>query len=169
MTGASAPEGQRLSADMKEIQAACFRLDEELYAVDIMRIREIIRPQKLTRLVKAPTFIEGVINLRGTVIPVVDIRRRFDLPVREIDFRTKLLIVSAAGTVLGLVVDEVTEVVTIPVENIKPPPAVVKGVGGDYLIGVCLVRDSLISLLNIDRIINSEEKSELVTLQAPAQ
>jgi len=90
---------------MKEIQAACFRLDEELYAVDIMRIREIIRPQKLTRMVKAPAFIEGVINLRGTVIPVVDIRRRFDLPVREIDFRTKLLIVSSAGPGFGLALD----------------------------------------------------------------
>jgi purine-binding chemotaxis protein CheW len=151
--------------DIKEIQAACFRLDDELYAVDIMRIREIIRPQKLTRLVKAPPFVEGVINLRGTVIPVIDIRRRFDLPLREIDFRTKLLIVSAAGTILGLVVDEVTEVMTISVENIKPPPAVVRGVGAEYLIGVCLVRDALVSLLNIERILSSDETSELAGLQ----
>lgn len=157
-----------MNGDIKEIQAACFRLDEELFAVDIMRIREIIRPQKLTRLVKAPSFVEGVINLRGTVIPVIDLRRRFDLPLREIDFRTKLLIVSAAGTLLGMVVDEVTEVTAVPVENIKPPPSVVKGVGGEYLIGVCLVRDSLVSLLNIDRILTSDEKSQLVSFQHPA-
>jgi len=157
-----------LSGDIREIQAACFRLDEELYAVDIMRIREIIRPQKLTRLVKAPPFVEGVINLRGTVIPVIDVRRRFDLHLREVDFRTKLLIVSAAGTVIGLVADEETEVVTIPDENIKPPPAVARGVGGEYLIGVCLVRESLISLLNIDGILSADEKSELVALQGPA-
>lgn len=153
-----------MSADMVEIQVACFRLGDDLYAVDIMRIREIIRPQKLTNLPKAPTFVEGVINLRGAVIPVIDMRQRFDLPSRPIDHTTRLLIVTVARQLLGLVVDDVTEVLTIPVRDIKPPPRVIGGVGAEYLVGVCLARDSLIMLLNLDRILTAREADELGSL-----
>lgn len=150
-----------MNKDGHEIQVACFRLGEDLYAIDIMRIKEIIRPQKLTGLPQAHAFVEGVINLRGTVIPIIDLRKRFGFPNRDIDRNTRLLIVSMAGQFLGLVVDDVTEVVTFPVKNIKPPPPMVRGVGADYLIGVCLAEDSLIMLLNLDRILTSSEADEL--------
>jgi len=71
--------------EIREIQVACFRLGDDIYAVDIMRIKEIIRPQKLASLPKAPSFVEGVLNLRGAVIPVIDLRKRFDMPPREHD------------------------------------------------------------------------------------
>ncbi len=154
-----------MNTDIQEIQVACFRLGDDLYAIDIMRIREIIRPQKLSGLPKAHDFVEGVINLRGTVIPIIDLRKRFDLPHRDIDRTTRLLIVSVTGQQLGLVVDDVTEVITIPVRDIKPPPPVVKGVGADYLIGVCLADDSLVMLLNIDRILTAGEAEELGRLE----
>ena len=115
-----------METDIREIQVACFRLGEDIYAIDIMRIKEIIRPQKLAVLPKAPVFMEGVLNLRGAVIPVVDLRKRFDMPVREIDRDRRLLIVALAGRTLGIAVDEVTEVITVPVANIKPPPQVSK-------------------------------------------
>lgn len=150
-----------MQSDIQEIQVACFVLGEDLFAVDIMRIREIIRPLKMSRLVKAPPFIEGVVNLRGTVIPVINLRRRFDLPLQEADQGTKLLIVSLGKQAVGLIVDEVTEVLTVPVKNIKPPPPVVEGIGADYLIGVCLSGESMISLLNIDRILTPEEAVQL--------
>jgi len=148
-------------SDINEIQVACFSLDENHYAVDIMRIREIIRPQKLTILPKAPPFVEGVINLRGTVLPVIDLRKRFELPARETDSGVRLLIVRVAKQLLGLVVDNVTEVITIPAKDIKPSPQVAGGIGAKYLIGVCLVDDSLIMLLNIDTILTAHEASEL--------
>ncbi len=150
-----------MTTDIKEIQIACFRLGEDIYAADIMRIKEIIRPQKLTSLPKSPAFVEGVLNLRGTVIPVVDLRKRFDFPVSDLDKNTRLLIVTVGRQLLGLEVDEVTEVITINVKDIKPPPQVVKGVSAEYLIGVCLAKDSLIMLLNLDKILTDRESNEL--------
>ena len=149
-----------METDIREIQVACFRLGEDIYAIDIMRIKEIIRPQKLAALPKAPVFMEGVLNLRGAVIPVVDLRKRFDMPVREIDRDRRLLIVALAGRTLGIVVDEVTEVITVPVANIKPPPQVSQGVGAEYLVGVCLVQDDLVMLLDPDRLLTWSEADE---------
>lgn len=152
--------------DIQEIQVACFRLGDDLFAIDIMRIKEIIRPQKLSALPKAPTFVEGVTNLRGTVIPVIDLRKRFDMPPREESLLVRLLIVAVAGQLLGLVVDDVTEVVTVPVKDIKPPPQVAGGVGAEYLIGVCLARESLIMLLNIDQLLSPREADQLAGFHA---
>ncbi|HEU0265454.1 MAG TPA: chemotaxis protein CheW [Geobacterales bacterium] len=150
--------------DLQELQLTCFRIGDDLFAVDIMRIKEIIRPQKLTNIPKAPPFVEGVINLRGMVIPVIDLRRRFDLPVQGELQMSRLLIVSVARHVIGLVVDEVTEVITVAVGDIKPPPDVMVGVGSKHLIGVCLVKDNLIMLLNLDTIISKAEVAALGTL-----
>jgi purine-binding chemotaxis protein CheW len=150
-----------MHSDNNDIQVACFTLDENTYAVDIMRIREIIKPQKLTSLPKAPSYVEGVINLRGSVIPVIDMRKRFDLPVREMDTAVRLLIVRVARQLLGFIVDNVTEVITVPARDIKPPPQIAGGIGSQYLLGVCLSHESLIMLLNIDTIFTDREASEL--------
>lgn len=151
---------------LQEIQVACFRIGMDLYAVDIMRIKEIIRPQKLAGLPKVPSFIEGVINLRGMVIPVVDMRKRFDLSDCTITSLTRLLIVKVAGQLLGLVVDDVIEVVTVPVKDIKPPPHVSHLCDADCLIGVCLVRDEMVLLLNLDKVLSSSETDALGSLRA---
>jgi len=150
-----------MNSEVREIQVACFRLKDDLYAVDIMRIKEIIRPQKLTPLPQAPPFIDGIINLRGAVIPVVDLRKRFGMPARELTRATRLLIVRLSGQTLGLVVDDVTEVVTIPVTDIKPPPAVSDGLIVNHLLGVCLSGDNLVMLLDIDRLLTTNEVSAL--------
>lgn len=151
--------------DIREIQMACFRMGSDLYAMDIMRIKEIIRPQKLAVLPKAPSFMEGVLNLRGEVIPVVDLRKRFDMGMREMDQNRRLLIVALEGRTLGIIVDEVTEVIAVPVANIKPPPQVSDGVGAEYLIGVCLVGEDLVMLLNPDRLLTWSEAVELGRMQ----
>ncbi|MBT0662981.1 chemotaxis protein CheW [Geobacter pelophilus] len=147
--------------EIQEIQVACFRLGDDLYAIDIMRIKEIIRPLKLTCLPKFPDFVEGIINLRGIVMPVVDLRKRFGLPELETTSNTRLLIVNLAGQVLALVVDEVTEVVTVAVKDIKPPPNLGEGIGTEYLLGVCLVKQEMIMLLNIDKLLSTHEAREL--------
>ena len=146
-----------MNSDVREIQVACFRLKDDLYAVDIMRIKEIIRPQKLTPLPQAPPFIDGIINLRGAVIPVVDLRKRFDMTPRDSTISTRLLIVRLSGQTLGLVVDDVTEVITVPVNDIKPPPVVSEGLIANHLLGVCLSGDNLVMLLDIDRLLTTNE------------
>lgn len=147
--------------EIKEIQVACFRLGSDLYAIDIMRIKEIVRPLRLTFLPKVPDFIDGIINLRGMVMPVVDMRKRFALPETGTTSDTRLLIVKRAGQNLALVVDEVTEVVTVAIKDIKPPPLMGEGVNAGYLLGVCLSGEDMIMMLDLDRLLSSHEAAEL--------
>ena len=150
-----------MKQELQEIQVACLKMGEGLYAVDIMRIREIIRLPKLAPLPRALPFVEGVINLRGLVIPVVDLRKRFGLPPAENMEAARLLILSVAGQPLGLIVDEVTEMITIPIKDLKPPPRGVRIIGGEYMVGLCLVREVPVMLLNIDALLSFQEKAEL--------
>jgi purine-binding chemotaxis protein CheW len=150
-----------MKQELQEIQVACLKMGEGLYAVDIMRIREIIRLPKLAPLPRALPFVEGVINLRGLVIPVVDLRKRFGLPPAENMEAARLLILSVAGQPLGLIVDEVTEMITIPIKDLKPPPRGVRIIGGEYMVGLCLVHEVPVMLLNIDALLSFQEKAEL--------
>jgi purine-binding chemotaxis protein CheW len=145
----------------QEIQVACFRLGCDTYAVDIMRIKEIIRPQKLVVLPKSPSSVEGIINLRGNVVPILDLRKRFDLPTGTDEHLSRLLIVTIARRLVGLVVDEMIGVVTLPTKDLKPPPMVMEGVNAEYLIGVCLLGESLVMLLNLDTLLSGLETHEL--------
>jgi purine-binding chemotaxis protein CheW len=153
-----------MNSDIREIQVACFSLKDDLYAVDIMRIREIIRPQKLTPLPQAPPFVDGIINLRGVVIPVVDLRKRFNMEARDVSASTRLLIVKLSAQILGLVVDDVKEVITVPIKDIKPPPAVSEGDGVNQLLGVCLAGENMVMLLDIDRLLTINEVCSLENL-----
>lgn len=146
---------------LQELQIACFRLGMDIYAVDIMRIKEIIKPQKISGFPRAPHFVEGVINLRGMVIPVVDLRKRFDIPPSPESELTRFLIVKVAGQLLALIVDDVTEVVTVDVREIKPPPRLDQEAGGLSLIGVCLVGGEMVMLLNLDDILTPDERTQL--------
>jgi purine-binding chemotaxis protein CheW len=150
-----------LKQELQEIQVACLKMDEGLYAVDIMRIKEIIRLPKLAPLPRALPFVEGVINLRGSVIPVVDLRKRFGLPQAENREAARLLILSVSGQRLGLIVDEVTEMITVPLRELKAPPRGVRMVGGEYMIGLFLVQEVPVMLLNIDALLTFKEKAEL--------
>ncbi len=126
-----------ISGDPGLAQLCTFRVGGEDYAIDIMRVREIIPPLPVTPVPRAPPFVEGVIRLRGDVIPVLDVRRRLGLPLTPPTRKTKVLIVKVAGRRLGLVVDEVTEVVRIPRPEIRPAPALVEGHGSRFFLGVC--------------------------------
>ena len=150
-----------MKQQLQEIQVACLTMGDGLYAVDIMRIKEIIRLPKLAPLPRALPFVEGVINLRGAVIPVVDLRKRFGLPPAENMDSARLLILAVGGQQLGLIVDDVTEMITIPLRDLKPPPRGVRLVGGEYMVGVCLVHEVPIMLLNIDSLLSFQEKLEL--------
>lgn len=137
------------------IQLACFTLGDKLFAVDIMRIREIIVPQKLSPLPCASDLLEGVINLRGAVIPVMNLRKRLGMPVEDNAPVGKLLIVSLVKQLLALVVDDVLEVVSVPVAEIKPPIQVASGVGMEFVLGVCLSNSRVFMVLDIDSLLCS--------------
>ncbi|MDD2309097.1 MAG: chemotaxis protein CheW [Desulfuromonadaceae bacterium] len=135
------------------IQLACFSLGDRLFAVDIMRIREILVPQKLSPLPCASDLLEGVINLRGSVIPVMNMRKRFGMPVMDGAPVGKLLIVSLVGQILALDVDDVMEVISVPVADIKPPIQIASGVGMEFLLGVCLSDNRVFMILDIDSLL----------------
>lgn len=144
-----------------EIQLACFCLGDKLFAVDIMRIKEILIPQKLSSLPQASNLLDGVINLRGNVIPVMNMRKRFLMPVEDDDKPGKLLIVSLARQVLALMVDDVLEVITVPVTEIMPPIQMVTGAGMEFLLGVCLSNERVFMILDIDSLMGSHKMPDI--------
>lgn len=148
-----------------DIQLACFNLGDNLFAVDIMRIKEIILPQKLSSLPRASSILEGVINLRGAVIPVMDMRKRFDMPAAPEGVTGKLLIVSLARQILALVVDNVLEVISVPPKDIKPPLDTAEGIGMEYLLGVCLSDNRVFMILDIDSLLSHSEYREITHAQ----
>ena len=142
------------------IQLATFHLGAAEYALDIMRIREIIQPQKITPVPKVPVFIEGVIELRGAILPVVDMRKRFELPATPAVRATKYVIVNLEGRSIGLVVDGVGEVLRVPRVEVTAAP-LYQGEAARYFAGVCRHHGRIILVLDIDRILTSEEKISL--------
>jgi purine-binding chemotaxis protein CheW len=151
--------------DRQEVQLACFRVGDELYALDIMSIREIIRPQKLTAIPKAPRFIEGVINLRGAVIPVADLRKRFDQTCSEETRKSRIIICSVSGRIIGLLVDEVLEVRRYGRQDVAPAPQFLKGPEAEFFLGVARRGDDLVMVLDLDRILSTDEKIALQGLE----
>ncbi|MFL5261044.1 MAG: chemotaxis protein CheW [Anaeromyxobacteraceae bacterium] len=134
MTG---PTRLPLAAPRDAIVELCaFRVGNEEYVIDLRRIREILQPLPIVPVPRAPEFVDGVVNLRGEVIPVVDVRKRLGLSPRP-GARAKVLVVDVAGRTLGLVVDGVTEVVRLPRSDIGPPPALVAAAGPRLFLGVC--------------------------------
>ncbi len=138
-----------MAAGIKELQLAGFHLGDNLFAVDIMRIREIVTLQKVTGLPLQTSGLEGMINLRGQVIPVLNLRARLGLPPRTA-VQGKLIILSVSGRLVALDVDELDEVFTVPVSTLSPPPEMLDGVVAEYLIAVTMVNDQICLLLDID-------------------
>jgi len=145
-----------------QIQFACFSLGDKLCAVDIMRIREILVPQKLLPLPYASDVLEGVINLRGSVIPVMNMRKRLGIPVAADASAGKLLIVSLVNQLLALEVDDVMEVISVPADDIKPPIRMTSGMELEFFLGVCLSDNRVFMLLNIDSLLCTNKSPKLV-------
>jgi purine-binding chemotaxis protein CheW len=124
-------------AEGPRVQLCTFRIGGEDYAIDIMRVREIIQPLPVTPVPRAPAFVEGVVRLRGEVVPVVDVRKRLGLPVTARTRKSKYLVVTVAGRRLGLMVDEVCEVLRLARADIRPTPDLVGQRGPRFFLGVC--------------------------------
>lgn len=146
-----------MGSELKEIQLACFTLGENLLAVDIMRIREIIQPQKMSPLLKPSPILEGMINLRGNVMPVMNLKKRFAMAENAFPNTGKLLLVSIARQTVALMVDSVMEVITVPVEDIHPPLDSSTGIGIEFLIGLTLHQEKLYMILDIDSLLTGRD------------
>ena len=138
-----------------------FYLGEEEYAVDILRIKEIKLMQEITNVPKAPSFVEGVINLRGDIVPIIDLKKKLSLGSAVINEETKIIVVEIENKMVGMIVDEVSEVIEIEDTNMAPPPPIIAGIEGEYLKGVGRLKDKLLILLDITKILTTEEKLQL--------
>lgn len=147
--------------DDELIQLVTFSIGEEEFGVDILKVQEIIRTMEITKVPRAPEFVEGVINLRGKVIPIVDLRKRFGLEARDHDKHTRIIVIEINQMIVGFVVDSVSEVLRIPSNTVEPPPPVVSGLESEYISGVGKLQDRLLILLDLNRLLSGEEKIAL--------
>ena len=145
-----------------EEQLVVFELANEVYGVDIGRVQEIIRMTTITRLPRAPEFVEGVINLRGKVIPVVDLKKRFGLRDSEEGRSSRIVVVDVGQQTLGMVVDGVSEVLRVTKGAIEPPSPVVTTIESDYIRGIAKLEGRLIILLDLDKVLSWEERRKLM-------
>ena len=131
------------------VQLVSFRLGQEEFGIDILKVQEINRMVEITKVPQAPSYCEGVINLRGKVILVIDLRKKFEMEVREWDKDTRIIVCDVGGNQVGMIVDSVDEVLRIPSSTIEPVPTIVTAVGTDYIRGVAKIDERLLIFLDI--------------------
>jgi purine-binding chemotaxis protein CheW len=149
-----------------ERQLVIFSLGDELYGVDIAAVEGIIKMQAITAVPHAPPFVEGVTNLRGKVLPVIDLRKRFGLNASQATRDSRIVTVEVAGLKVGMVVDGVSEVLRVPEEAIVPPSPLVTTVDSAFITGIAKVADRLIILLDLGQVMSVEEQAQLQGLPA---
>jgi len=144
------------------LQMVGFHLGEEVFIIDIFQIQEIIRPTEISRMPKAPEYIEGVINLRGNVIPVMDLRKRFGIPLPGENEQERIIVIKTADQPMGMIVDAVTEVLRLPKEAIDPAPDLdAAAIDTRFISGVAKVKDKLLFLLDLKQLLRLSEKNLL--------
>jgi len=149
------------STEGTELQLVTFGLGDEEFAVDILAVQEINRMMPLTRVPSSPPEVEGVINLRGKIIPVIDLRKRFRLPASEHSEQSRIVVVEVHGRVLGFIVDRVSEVLRINSKIVEPAPSMVCSVDSDFIAGVGKLQDRLLILLDLAKLFNTAELAEM--------
>jgi purine-binding chemotaxis protein CheW len=149
------------------LQLVGFDIADEQFGVDILMVQEIIRSAKITAVPNSPEFVEGVINLRGNIIPVVDLRKRLYLyNANSEKKRAWILILNIGERVVGFIVDQVTHVIKLPEDSVQPPPdIVVSGLESQYIYGVCELNNNLLVILNFARVLFSDEYNMLRDLE----
>ena len=145
--------GQRQVDATGTIQVVSFRLANEEYGIEITKVQEIILVGEITRVPQTAAYIKGLINLRSTVIPIVDLRLRFSMAEEAYTDETRIMVMNVGGKTIGIVVDAVSEVLRISKEQVAPPPPTVGGLGRDYLTGLAKLEKRLLILLDVDRLL----------------
>lgn len=148
-------------SDDGEEHVVIFRLADEFYALDIQSVQEIVRMQSITSIPGADAWVEGITNLRGRVVPVIDLRNRCNFTANEHTPETRIVVVSAASGMVGLIVDSVSEVMRIPGDQVDPPSSIVSVEANSYLRGIAKLEGRLVSLMDLDGLLPSEELTEV--------
>lgn len=152
-----------------QFQLVTFQIGEELYGIDIMDVKEIVRVQDVRPIPNAPSYVEGIFNLRGEIIPVINLHRRFHLRKAQMGEDDELLsgfiIIDINGMKLGVIIDRVARVVTIEGNQIQPPPQMLSGIGAEYIQGVVHQDQGYLIILDIRRLFNPKELQKIVELK----
>ena len=139
-------------------QFVIYQLAGELFGVEIASVESIIKMQTIAVIPKAPDFVEGVTNLRGEVLPVIDLRKRFDIPVSENKNDTRIIVIEIEGQHIGMIVDAVTEVLTLEDSDIESPSTLVIGNNVNFITGIAKVDDRLITIIDLKTVLHSKEQ-----------
>jgi len=139
------------------LEALAFRLGQEEYGVDILKVQEIREYDAVTRIAGAPAHIKGVINLRGIMVPIVDLRLRFKFAVPELERSGVVIVLNIGDSVIGMLVDSVSDVISLGADDIRPAPRMGTGLDTDFLVGIGTVEGRMLILLDIERLMSSEE------------
>ena len=143
------------------LQLVSFKIDDAEFGVDILMVQEINKMMELTVVPNTPEFIEGVVNLRGRIIPVINLRARLGLNVKEYDSETRIIVVDLVDKTIGFIVDAVKEVLRIPKSITEQPPEIISGVDAEYITAIGKLEDRLLILLDLTKIRSTEEEEEL--------
>jgi purine-binding chemotaxis protein CheW len=141
-----------------ENQIVVFELSSEYFGVEIAKVESIIKMQPITQMPHVPVFVEGVTNLRGKVLPVIDLRKRFRLPSQEVDKNSRIIVVSVDQTEVGMIVDAVSEVMSIPEGAVEVAPAITSSVDSAFITGIAKLDNRLVILLDLARVLSAKEQ-----------
>ncbi len=145
-------------------QLVVFSIADEVYAVDIHQVKEIIRVPEITRVPRTPEFVEGVVNLRGSVIPVIDLRKRLGFEAGEAGRDQRIVVMEMGEQTVGMIVDSVSEVLQVAVEDIEPPSPYVLSIDSQYIVGIAKLEERLVILLDADRVLSAEEREAMAQI-----
>ena len=159
---------QTQTIQQDEQQLMVFDLADEGFGVDISAVREIIRLQEITQVPRTPEFVEGVINLRGKVIPVIDLRKRFGLTVEVESQDNRIVVVVIGDQDIGVIVDAVKEVLRIPTDSVEPPASVITTADSVYILGIAKLDSRLIILLDLQKVLTEDEHGALWEMELTA-
>ncbi len=145
-----------------EKQLVIFELGSENFGIDIASVEGIVKLQEITRIPQAPSYMEGITNLRGSVLPVIDLHKRFGMAAHERTNETRIVVANVDNLKIGMIVSAVSEVLTIDDNVIEPPPPMVSNVNSEFITGVAKIDKRLVILLDLGKVLTSEEKKQLV-------
>ena len=143
------------------LQLVSFKIEKEEFGIDILKVQEINKLVQITKVPNAPHFVDGVVNLRGRIIPIIDLRTRLGLPKKEHNKDTRIIVIELNNNTIGFIVDAVSEVLRISSDIIEPPPTISKGIDSDYITSVAKLDDRLLILLDLEKLLSQEEVEEV--------
>ena len=157
-----------MATEESQFQLVTFHLGEELYGVNIMDVKEIVRLQNVRVIPNAPYYVEGIINLRGEIIPIIDLHKRFriqSVSKNDSDFEGGFIILNIDGSKIGIIIDKVERVVTVKGEDVKDPPQMLSGIGTEYIEGVVREETGYLIMLNTRKLFNAKELQKIIDIQ----